>query len=222
MTSRPAASGKRRTARTATAPEFDPVALRARHDGWTPARQVDFIEALAAGGCVAEAARSVGMSKAAAYKLRARADAQAFRLAWDAAIDFAMAQLVDAAVGRAIHGVPVPIFHQGEQVGERRDYPEHLAMFLLAAHAPARFGRQRQAEPAPLMHFDAAGLQFAKMVALLDEQAREAEPHAFPSIAQMRRAAAFLGVDLDLFLASGGEQVEAESEGPDGDATPTA
>ena len=179
---------------------YVPVHLRERHDGWTPDRQVDFIEALAASGCVTEAAKAVGLSKASAYKLRARPDAQSFRLAWDAAIDFAMAQLVDAAVGRAIQGVPVPIFYQGEQVGERREYPEQLAMFLMAAHAPTRFGRPRQEAPQPLLHFDHLGLTLGKMLALLNEQARTAVAGAYPDIDQMRRAAAMLGVDLDLFL----------------------
>jgi len=196
---RPAA-GRARKARPAVPDNYAPVPLRERRDGWTPDRQLDFIEALAQTACVTEAAKAVGLSKAAAYKLRARPDAQAFRLAWDAAIDFAMAQLVDAAVGRAIHGVAVPIFFQGEQVGERREYPEHLAMFLMAAHAPDRFGRQRQAEPPPLLHFDHHGLMLGQMTTLLTQQAGTVAPGDYPSIAQMRQAAAILGVDLDPFL----------------------
>lgn len=216
---RPAA-GRARRARPAVSDPLiagdTPVPLRPRHDGWTPGRQLDFIEALAASGCVAEAAKAAGLSKTAAYKLRARPDAQAFRLAWDAAIDFAMAQLVDAVVGRAIHGVPVPIFHQGEQVGERREYPEHLAMFLMAAHAPDRFGRQRQETPQPLLHFDYHGLMLGKMLALLAQQAGTIEPGDFPAIAQMRQAAAMLGVDLDLFLRS----ETGDAEGGTNDAAP--
>lgn len=195
---RPAAP--RSSKRRAVPDDYVLVPLRHRHDGWTPDRQLDFIEALAQTACLTEAAKAVGLSKAAAYKLRARPDAQAFRLAWDAAIDFAMAQLVDAAVGRAIHGVAVPIFFQGEQVGERREYPEHLAMFLMAAHAPDRFGRQRQAAPPPLMHFDHHGLMLGQMTTLLALQAGTIAPGNYPSIAQMRQAAAILGVDLDPFL----------------------
>lgn len=215
---RPAAgrAAKPRTRRPAASETYVPVHLRERHDGWTPDRQLDFIEALAASGCVTEAAKAVGLSKAAAYKLRARPDAQAFRLAWDAAIDFAMAQLVDAALGRAINGVAVPIFHQGEQVGERREYPEQLAMFLLAAHAPTRFGRPRQEAPQPLTHFDYRGLMLGKMIALLDEQARTARPGDYPTVDQMRLAASMLGVDLDLFLppAMRGTGGDAAGGGP--------
>src|SRR3546814_17167341 len=55
-----------------------------------------------------------------------------FAFAWDAAIKLAHARLVDIAMERAIDGEVVPIFHRGEQVGERRTYDNRLLMFLLA------------------------------------------------------------------------------------------
>lgn len=66
-------------------PDFDPVPLRARRDGWTPARQRAFIAALWSCRCVLEACRRVGMSSASAYKLSRRPDAASFRGAWRAA-----------------------------------------------------------------------------------------------------------------------------------------
>lgn len=122
-------------------PAATPVAVRYRHDGWIPDRQLEFIEALAESGCVDEAARSVGMSRSSAYALRRRPDAQAFRLAWDAAMDQAVERLSEAALGRAINGVAVPIFFEGQQVGERRTYNDTLAMFILRYRQPARYGR---------------------------------------------------------------------------------
>lgn len=65
---------------------FTPVPLKARHDGWTAARQVRFIEMLAATRSIVEACRAVGMTRAGAYKLRDRPDATQFRRAWDAAL----------------------------------------------------------------------------------------------------------------------------------------
>jgi len=56
-------------------PPFAPIPLRPRHDGWTPARQRAFIVALAETACVEEAAAHVGLSRAAAYALRRRPDA---------------------------------------------------------------------------------------------------------------------------------------------------
>lgn len=123
--------------------EFGPVPVRYRHDGWTPDRQHAFITALAGCGCVDAAAKAVGMSRRSAYALRNRSDAQAFRLAWDAATDMAVASLADAAMSRAIHGVAVPIFHKGEQVGERRVHNERLTMFLLRNRDPERYGTWR-------------------------------------------------------------------------------
>jgi hypothetical protein len=123
--------------------DFAPVALRYRYDGWTPDKQLEFNERLADCGCVEEAARSVGMSRATAYALRRRPDAQAFRLAWDAALDTAVARLNDAALSRAINGVAVPIFHGGVEVGERRHFDERLTMFLLRYRDPTRYGKWR-------------------------------------------------------------------------------
>lgn len=121
--------------------DFAPVSLRFRHDGWTPDRQQSFIYALAESGCVVEAARCVGKSAASAYALRVRPEAQSFRLAWDAALDMAMARMSDAAIGRAIHGVPVPHFYKGEKIGEHRRYDERLTMWMLRYRDPVRYGK---------------------------------------------------------------------------------
>jgi hypothetical protein len=113
------------------APPFDPVPVKPRHDGWTPERQRSFVEALAATACVEDSARSVGMSAASAYNLRARPDAVAFRAAWDAALQFAVGKLEAAIFSRAIHGVPVPHYYKGELVGEHRRFNDGLAMFVM-------------------------------------------------------------------------------------------
>jgi hypothetical protein len=120
---------------------FTPVEVRYRYDGWLPEKQVEFIERLADCGCVDEAADAVGMSRVSAYALRRRPDAQAFRLAWDAAMDTAVARLRDSAMSRAIKGVKVPIFHAGVEVGERRHFDERLTMFLLRYRDPVRYGK---------------------------------------------------------------------------------
>jgi hypothetical protein len=120
---------------------FEPVSLRARHDGWTAEKQIAFIEALAETACVEEACRRVGMSDSSAYQLRRRPRGFAFRQAWDAALDYALNRLEQAALSRALNGVPRPVFYKGEQVGEWREYDERLTMFLLRNRRPARFGK---------------------------------------------------------------------------------
>jgi hypothetical protein len=62
---------------------FRPVPLRARADGWSEARQCGFLGALYATGSVAAAAKAVGMTRASAYRLRARQGAESFAAMWD-------------------------------------------------------------------------------------------------------------------------------------------
>jgi hypothetical protein len=107
------------------------VHLRARHDGWTPARQREFVEALADCGCVVEAAARTGMTEQSAYRLRLRPDAEPFAAAWDAARVVGKTRLTSVAWDRAINGTATPIFYKGEQVGERRHYSEKLLLHLL-------------------------------------------------------------------------------------------
>jgi hypothetical protein len=124
-----------------TAPDFEPVKLRYRHDGLTPARQVAVVQAMAACGCIREACARVGISPEAVYELRRRPDAQSFRLAMDIALDGAVDRVEDAVFARAIEGVEVPHYYKGELVGTHRRYDERLALFLLRYRKPYRYGR---------------------------------------------------------------------------------
>ena len=128
---------------------FTPVPVRARWDGWTPDKQIAFVEALSETACVEEACRIVGMSPVSAYALRRRPPARHFREAWDAALDMGVHRLEQAALGRALNGVPRPLFYKGEQVGEWREYDERLTMFLLRYRRLRRYGAALD-HPAPL------------------------------------------------------------------------
>lgn len=66
--------------------EYQPVALAARHDGWTDIRQYRFLFALAETGKVSVACREAGMSRKAAYLLRRHQRGAGFAHAWDAAL----------------------------------------------------------------------------------------------------------------------------------------
>jgi hypothetical protein len=70
-----------------------PVPLRARADGWSPAVQLRFLEALARGLSVREAAAEVGRNRQTAYASRGREGAESFAAAWDAAIAFAATRI---------------------------------------------------------------------------------------------------------------------------------
>lgn len=116
--------------------DFTPVPRRSkRHDGWTPVRQRGFIAALARTGSVTAAARAVNMSPEGAYLLYNHPDAASFRAAWDHALSLGVQSLHDIAMDRVREGVPQPIFYKGEQVGERRQFGDHLLVQLLKHHA---------------------------------------------------------------------------------------
>lgn len=103
-----------------------------RHDGWTPARQAAFLRALAATHNVSAAAKAVGMGRQSAYKLRARLRGTPFDRAWEAAFAARFDVLAEAALDRALNGVEVPHYYNGELVGTSRKYDERLTLALLA------------------------------------------------------------------------------------------
>jgi hypothetical protein len=94
--------------------------------------QVAFLRALSATHSVAEAAQSVGRSRHAAYRLRSRLKGQPFDLAWEVAFHHSYDVLAHAALERALNGVEVPVFFQGEQVGSYRRFDERLTVALLS------------------------------------------------------------------------------------------
>jgi len=133
-----------------------PPPRRSRHDGWTIARQKEFLELLAATASVSDAARGVGMSRTSAYRLYNRADAGAFRTAWDQALAAARNVLATTAYDRAVNGVEEIVYHQGQRVGVRWKYNDRLLMFLLRVRDPLNFAplddlqgwlRHRDVEP---------------------------------------------------------------------------
>lgn len=143
--------GEGRFAALRPALDFTPVPRKhKRHDGWTAKRQRGFIEALARTGSVTRAAAAVNMAKEGAYQLRLHPEAAEFRAAWEQALDYGTHILSDAALDRAIHGVPVPIMHEGKQVAERRTFNERLTMWQLQHRMPERFGKPgREGTKAP-------------------------------------------------------------------------
>lgn len=134
-------------------PAFEPVPRRnLRHDGWTPARQRGFIEALADTGSVEAACRAVDMATEGAYQLRRQPGAESFRAAWAAALDCGVTMLEDKVMERAIHGTEVPVLSCGKQFGTRRVYNERVALLILQARLPEKYGMQRARTMSGLDH----------------------------------------------------------------------
>ncbi|MBB4632867.1 hypothetical protein [Sphingosinicella soli] len=125
--------------------ERDAAGRPLRHDGWTTARQIAFIDALRETACVETAARAAGKASSGAYKLRERSES--FRAAWDAALKYSALDLERVAMERALCGTEEDVFdREGNKVGTRRRYNDRLLMFLLRATRPDKYGHTSATE----------------------------------------------------------------------------
>ena len=126
-------------------PDFDPVPIRARRDGWTPERQRAFIAALASTLCVDRAAASVGLSRESAYRLRRHSGAASFAAAWRTVM--ARRNLLPTsqqlAWHRAFYGTLKPIVRNGQVVALLHRTDNRAAMALLNRMDQARRSRAR-------------------------------------------------------------------------------
>ena len=82
---------------------------------WTPAKQRAFLYALAETGSVAQAARTVGMSRSSAHRLRARLAGTLFDRTWGHVLRLHAAQLAD------------PFGADAASRPDNHDFPEHEA-----------------------------------------------------------------------------------------------
>ena len=108
-----------------------PEPSQAHGPRWTPRKMADFLRALAATHSVKEAARSVGMSRQSAHRLRSRLKGMAFDAGWDQAFRHSYDNLPFVALERALNGTEVPHYYKGELIGTSRRYDERLTVALL-------------------------------------------------------------------------------------------
>lgn len=108
-----------------------------RADGWSGARRVAFLEALAAGHKVTAAARHAGMTPQGARRLRARGPV--FARIWGETFAFLAAELEESALHRAIHGSERPVMSRGRMVATRTHYHDRLVLQLLALRDPMNY-----------------------------------------------------------------------------------
>ena len=105
---------------------------------WTPGERRCFLDKLRETANVSAAARAAGKSRSSAYQLRQQDEA--FRAAWDEALEEALDMLEAELWRRALKGVPRPVYYGGKCCGVIRSYSDQLGMFLLKAHRPERYG----------------------------------------------------------------------------------
>jgi hypothetical protein len=120
---------------------FAPVPhVQPRRNSITADKQRRFIATLAATGIVTQAAKAIGVSMEAIYKLRQRPGAEEFRAAWEAALDRGIARLEDCALQRAIEGEERMVVSSGRLIGTERRHNTALTLFFLRERLPARYG----------------------------------------------------------------------------------
>lgn len=114
-----------------------------RRNSITARRQREFIVVLAETGVVTVAARRIGASLEALYRLRNRPGAEAFAAAWEMALDRGIERLEDCAMERAILGEERPVVRGGKVVATWRRYDTALILFLLRQRRPDRWHESR-------------------------------------------------------------------------------
>ncbi|QIQ88064.1 MAG: hypothetical protein G9473_02865 [Erythrobacter sp.] len=160
--------------------DFEPVVPRTlRKNSITPELQREFIAHLAATGIVRDAARHIGRSNEALYRLRQKPGAEGFRAAWERALDWAMTRLEDSAFARALRGEERPIIHRGEIVGYERRWNDALVMFFLRARLADRY--------APAAHITPGHPVYERIRREVEEEAR-ARANDPANVARVREA----------------------------------
>lgn len=120
--------------------DFEPFIHAApRANSITPQVQRRFVAELRACGVVKQAARKVGKSLEALYKLRERPGAEGFAAAWDAARERFGARLHDFASARVMEGDERPIVSQGRILGWHTVYDYPTIRFMLRHNLPERY-----------------------------------------------------------------------------------
>lgn len=101
---------------------------------WKPV----FLEHLRQTANVSRSAKEAGVARQVAYRERGNSDA--FREAWDDAIEEGLDYLEEEARRRAYEGTLKPVFYQGDEVGYVREFSDTLMIFLLKGRRPEVYG----------------------------------------------------------------------------------
>jgi hypothetical protein len=114
-----------------TLPAPSPRPLRPRSNGWTLAKQAEFLEALAETASIAEAARRVRMTPQAAHWLRRQPAAVDFRAGWEAALAQAWQSVEASVLERVLNGEIEIIERDGVRAVRQRPCAARLAIHML-------------------------------------------------------------------------------------------
>ena len=102
---------------------------RIRADGWTPDRQLRFLDALERTRSVSRAARATGMSRNGAYRFRERRDGALFAALWDRILAPGFADVPKVDIGRLSGGALMRLLgnHHRRESGEFAEFARRAA-----------------------------------------------------------------------------------------------
>lgn len=106
-------------------------------DALSARRKRKFIVGLAETGIVSHACARAGWSRSVAMTLRK--NDEAFREAWDEAIEVAADAAEAEALRRGVHGTQKDVYFKGEVCGQETIYSDRLLELTLKARRPDRF-----------------------------------------------------------------------------------
>lgn len=122
-----------------------PQMRRANRNGWTKAKEAEFLSALEATCNVRAAAAVAGISVSAAY--RRRKSHAAFRVGWHEAIGLAYQRLELALIERALVGTEKVVTRRDGSEERMREYPNAIALTLLRMHRDTAADAAGEEEP---------------------------------------------------------------------------
>lgn len=106
-----------------------------------------FLKALRETGNISESCRIASLPRTTAKEWRAKDEA--FRQAWDEALEVAIDGLELEARRRAVDGVLEPVYQGGKKVGTIRRYSDRMLEILLKGHRPEKYRERFDAPPPP-------------------------------------------------------------------------
>jgi hypothetical protein len=113
--------------------------IRARQDGFTPARRRRFIKTLAKTGCIKDGCRVAKISRTTVERWRDK-DAE-FARTYAIALHQAESHIETLAWERAVTGIEEPVIHYGKQVGTRIKRSDSIFRLLLIGSNRKKYGR---------------------------------------------------------------------------------
>ena len=112
-------------------PAPSPRPFRPRSNGWTLAKQAEFLQALAETASISAAAQRVRMTPQAAHWLRRQPGAEDFRTGWDAALAQAWQSVEASVLERVLNGEIEIVERDGVRAVRQRPCAARLAIHML-------------------------------------------------------------------------------------------